>query len=454
MNEFLAVWPRKAIKSVLAPLSDGKLLHQGWSPRCEPEPSRDASEWAALKTTAIQDGWYDSSYNKRLPSSLTPRPEIEVHAGDILITCAGPRVRCGIACLVRETRARLMISGKMYRLRANEKDVTAEFLVAYLRSPEGQGAIDKMKTGGSESGLNLTHDRFLQLLVPVPPLDEQQLVAAKLSRLTDLSKAAHSELVRIPKLVERYKRAVLAAVMEADSNGQEWPRVPLESLILDGPTNGYSPRAGENPDGTLSLKLTATTQGVFDLSDRAVKRLNEVISPSSKFWLRPGDILIQRANSIEYVGIAAIFDGPADTFIYPDLMMRVRATNPVVARWIWRYCSSAAGRSYFTSRATGTSGSMPKINGQTIRQMPIPMPPPSIISTLLARIDQALDSIEVLLEESGRAKKLLDRLGHRTLAKGFRGEFSGAEVLTVPNLFSGVHEKARRRCSRLKKSDG
>lgn len=138
------------------------MLHQGWSPRCEPEPSNKVTEWAALKTTAIQDGWFDESFNKRLPNALKPRPALEVHPRDILITCAGPRVRCGVACLVIKTRPRLMISGKMYRFRADESVVTPEFLLAYLRSPEGQAAIDRMKTGGSESGLkpHATKDRI------------------------------------------------------------------------------------------------------------------------------------------------------------------------------------------------------------------------------------------------------------------------------------------------------
>jgi type I restriction enzyme S subunit len=315
-----------------------------------------------------------------------------------------------------------MISGKMYRFRANESEVTPEFLLAYLRSPEGQAAIDRMKTGGSESGLNLTHDRFFQLRVPVAPLNEQRRIAAKLDSLSNFCKSGREELAHIPRLVERYKQAILATVMDTDETGRTWPRVPLEELLTDGPTNGYSPRSGENPRGTLSLKLTATTRGVMDLSDRAVKRLNEVIPKDSKFWLRAGDILIQRANSLEYVGMAAIYDGPPHKYVYPDLMIRIRVASPTMTRWIWRYCSSASGRRYFTSNATGTAGNMPKINGSTIRKMQIPLPPIDQLETLLGRVDRALNAIDALQGEAGRAQKLLDRLDQSTLAKAFRGD--------------------------------
>jgi type I restriction enzyme S subunit len=210
--------------------------------------------------------------------------------------------------------------------------------------------------------------------------------------------------------------------MSTDENGRSWPQVPLGELITEGPTNGYSPRSGDNPKGTLSLKLTATTRGVMDLSDRAVKRLNEVIPKDSKFWLRPGDILIQRANSLEYVGMAAIYDGPPCKYIYPDLMIRIRVASPTMARWIWRYCLSASGRRYFTNNATGTAGNMPKVNGSTIRSMQIPLPPKDQIEALLGKVDRALDAIDALQSEAGRARQLLDRLDRAMLAKAFRGE--------------------------------
>jgi type I restriction enzyme S subunit len=65
---------------------------------------------------------------------------------------------------------------------------------------------------------------------------------------------------------------------------------------------------------------------------------------------------------------------------------------------------------------------MPKINGSTIKEMQIPLPPLSQLATLLGRIDRALHAIDALQVEAGRAQKLLDRLDQSTLDKAFRGE--------------------------------
>jgi len=76
-----------------------------------------------------------------------------------------------------------------------------------------------------------------------------------------------------------------------------------------------------------------------------------------------------------YVGVAAIYEGPEQTHIYPDLMMRVRVSSPMLGRWIWRYFGSAAARGYFTRNASGTAGNVPKINAATVKKILIPMPP-------------------------------------------------------------------------------
>ena len=149
-------WSSATIDEILWPLHDGRHLHQGWSPQCEKEPAASDEEWGVLKTTSIQPGEFWAHQNKKLPKHLEPRPHIEVKSGDLLLTCAGPRVRCGIPCLVRTTRPRLMISGKMYRFRVSPKHFEPRYLEAFLLSSEAQAAIDRMKTGGSDSGLNLT----------------------------------------------------------------------------------------------------------------------------------------------------------------------------------------------------------------------------------------------------------------------------------------------------------
>lgn len=130
-------------------------LDQGWSPKCHKQPAV-TNEWGVIKTTAVQPMRYLDQENKRLPQTLEPRPELEVAPGDLLVTRAGPRGRCGVVCMVRKTRKRLMVCDKVYRIRCREKAARPAYLELVLNTPQVQASIEKMKTGISDSGVNLT----------------------------------------------------------------------------------------------------------------------------------------------------------------------------------------------------------------------------------------------------------------------------------------------------------
>jgi type I restriction enzyme S subunit len=126
-------WCLTDIENILTPQSDGKLVHQGWSPQCDRVPA-EKGEWGVLKTTAIQDGYFLEDANTRRPEGKEPKPRIEVKAGDLLVTNAGPRARCGVICLVNQVRPKLMISGKIYRLRFPHPEAVPD--LADRHSPE------------------------------------------------------------------------------------------------------------------------------------------------------------------------------------------------------------------------------------------------------------------------------------------------------------------------------
>jgi type I restriction enzyme S subunit len=109
-----------------------------------------------------------------------------------------------------------------------------------------------------------------------------------------------------------------------------WRR--LADLISFGPQNGISPKPTNNTESPKALTLTATTSGFFDASYYKHVELREV--DCQNYWLSAGDVLFQRGNTREYVGIAAVFDGPEKSFVFPDLMIRVRFAEALSLRFI------------------------------------------------------------------------------------------------------------------------
>jgi len=179
-------------------------IGQGWSPKCDREPSENVNIWGVIKTTAVQHGSYLEDENKRLPEKLEPRPKLEIVAGDILMTRAGPRKRVGVACLVRKTRPKLMACDKVYRLRCKQAVTIPEYLELVLNLPQILHSLDELKTGISDSGVNLTQGRFLALEIPLPEIKIQERIVAvterKLSILAGLEKEFDASLRRANRL--------------------------------------------------------------------------------------------------------------------------------------------------------------------------------------------------------------------------------------------------------------
>ena len=75
-------------------------------------------------------------------------------------------------------------------------------------------------------------------------------------------------------------------------------------------------------------------------------------------------------------------------FIYPDLMIRVRADESKVAtRYLLTALQSAPVREFLTRNAVGAAGSMPKINQGIVERVPISLPPLATQQQIVAEIE-------------------------------------------------------------------
>ena len=229
---------------------------------------------------------------------------------------------------------------------------------------------------------------------------------------------------------------------------EDWEEQHLSSLVTTGPKNGYSGRSSKGARGTPTLSLGATTSGALVLNDDTVKRLEETIDPNSELFLQSGDVLVQRSNTLDLVGTTAVFEGPSGVYVYPDLMMRIRFHENATAHWFWRYANSANGRRFFMAVAAGSSGSMPKISGDRLRQMLVPVPPffeQRAIATALNDVDALLGGLERLIAKKRDLKQaaMQQLLTGQTRLPGFDGEWETRRVGEIGTTYGGLTGKTK-----------
>ncbi|WP_458400103.1 restriction endonuclease subunit S [Mailhella sp.] len=298
------------------------------------------------------------------------------------------------------------------------------YLMHYLNSFNYTGYVN------GTTRLKLTQASLNTIPIPLPPLDEQERIVTRIESLFAKLDEAKEKAETVLDSYETRKAAILHKAFTGELTAkwrgergiekESWKSCILLSVLKEKPRNGYSPKPVEYETNVKSMTLSATTSGFF--RPEFFKYIDEEIPEDSHLWLKYGDILIQRANSLEKVGTSAIYTGGNHEFIYPDLIMKLQVKEGYDTSFIANLLKTQEVLSYFRANATGTAGNMPKINQQTVSNTPITVPTlpeqqeiTRILDSLLEKEQQSKEVAETVLEQIDLMKKAI-------LAKAFRGE--------------------------------
>lgn len=168
-------YPTVQLRDVIADLENG------WSPKCHDQPAED-EEWGVLKLGAVSFGVFDPRENKALPPDLEPRPGLEVKSGQILISRANITRLVGATALIGETRSKLMLCDKIFRVVPRAPALIDEgFLTEILRISDVRRQIEANLTGTSPTMKNISKPALMRLTFPLPPKTRQIAMATTLT---------------------------------------------------------------------------------------------------------------------------------------------------------------------------------------------------------------------------------------------------------------------------------
>jgi len=207
-------------------------IEQGWSPECEARMV-EGDEWGVLKVGCVNDWQFKPEEHKALPEYLSPRPDLEISNGDILMSRANTPDLVGSVSMVQNAPTRLMLCDKLYRLKFNESLVVPAFAVMFLRSRKARDHYASCSTGASSSMQNISQEIVRSLQIPLPSTEEQERRVEKFEALKvllgDTIRKTKSSIDRL----REYRAALITAAVTGQIDVETYGESGTPSATLD-----------------------------------------------------------------------------------------------------------------------------------------------------------------------------------------------------------------------------
>ena len=395
----------------------------------------------------------------------------KLHPGDILFSNINSDPHLGKTAVFRTDGFLLLHGMNLLLVRAEPRIIMPDFLDYIFHYFRATGVFSRIaRHAVNQSSINQT--TLKALLVPIPPLAEQQRIIHKMEALLQELTTAKQSLQKVPALVRHFRQSVLAKAFRGELTERDPSDEPAEKLleitrqerrrkweeklrakgkdprkykysepevvddhnleklpegwkwtsldsVLEVVQYGTSVKADSpRSKGVPVFRMGNIKEGKLDIAD--LKYMSPQAEDISKYELKQGDILINRTNSPELVGKCALFDLEG-AYLFASYLIRLRAARSVSPMYLTFLMNSRIGRRHIDFVKHQVAGQS-NVNTQDIKSMPIPLAPPQEQLRIAQKLQQTFalaDQIEKAVWDGLRSSTILEQA---ILAKAFRGE--------------------------------
>lgn len=223
---------------------------------------------ACMRTKNVQSN-LDLSDVWGVPESFVKRDDQYLKVGDVLVSSANSWNLVGKCCSVPALPWRATFGGFISVLRGDRRRIEPRYLYHWLASPRIQATIRSF--GQQTTNIsNLNIERCLRLLLPLPPLPEQQRIAEILDLADALRAKRRAALAQLDTLTQS-----IFLDMFGDPDAHHWPMTTVGKVVAQ---DDGAIRTG--PFGSQLLHSEFTDEGV------AVLGIDNVVNNEFR-WARP-----------------------------------------------------------------------------------------------------------------------------------------------------------------------
>ncbi|MGU3386579.1 restriction endonuclease subunit S [Methylobacterium sp. D53M] len=340
---------------------------------------------------------------------------------DVLLSIVGTIGK--VAIVPKELRGG-NITQSSCRIRTDRRIISPELLALFLRSPAAVAQFGEFMLGTAVPRLNLEDVRRIR--IPLPPQPEQGRIVAKIDSLSAKSKRARDHLDHAPKLIQKYKQAILSRAFQSslEKNVTAKNIRPISDLILS-LDQGWSPKCESEPakfdNQWAVMKTTAVQPILFEAKEN--KKLPENLEPRPSLQVSEGDVIITRAGPRNRVGICAYVENTRPNLMICDKVYRLKINKGrACPKYIALMLNSPELLSVIEEMKSGINDSGLNLTQSKFLDIEVPCPGLDVQQKVVGLVETAFASINRLALEVASARRLVDHLDQVVLSKAFRGE--------------------------------
>jgi type I restriction enzyme S subunit len=327
-------------------------------------------------------------------------PEQFLQAGDLLIAASsGSKSVVGKAACAKEYHTRFAF-GAFCTVARPRTELLSAWLSAYTRTKAYRGYVEQIALGININ--NLRGSDLKAMPICVPPSQEQRRIVAKIDSLSAKSGRARDHLDHLPRLVEKYKQAVLAAAFRGDLT-RDW----------------------QNAHGLQISWRKALAGELFEWSSGKNLPTKQLVAGSVPVIGGNGVNGQHNQSLIDYPTLVVGRVGAQCGNVHLSLGPAWITDNAIYASQISPEIDLQFAvlllRSKNLNELAGGSG-QPYVSQTILNAIKLALPSVKEQKEIVRRVEHAFTWINHLTSDATNARKLIDHLDQAVLAKAFRGE--------------------------------
>ena len=267
-------------------------------------------------------------------------------------------------------------------------DICLEFIQQFFQSKAYRNAISELSIGANINNIKTEH--IDELEINLPPIPEQEQIAATLDKLQS---AINNKKQQLTLLDEAVKSEFVEMFGEEPVESGKWKVRKLGDVASD-VKYGTSYSAVENGQYKYLRMNNLTSDGYLNLED--LKFIDISDDEYEKFVVRKGDILFNRTNSREHVGKTTLYNLDEEMII-AGYLIRVRFYKEVNPYFFVQFMNIPYMKRVLKKTARGAVNQA-NINSQELKSLLIPVPPINLQNQFAAFVQQ-IDKSKFVLHQ-------------------------------------------------------